>query len=101
MQVTDNIATTTYRVLLVWVAKNGKEQSAKFRVIHTWVRDTDGTWQIISGMSAPHQHRGKLKGEQKRQVVPLRLPAALKTLRARTRTIPNKRPVVHGSEVAR
>jgi ketosteroid isomerase-like protein len=52
-QVTGDVATTTYRVRLAGGDKAGAGQSSTIRVIHTWVRDANGTWQIISGMSAP------------------------------------------------
>jgi ketosteroid isomerase-like protein len=52
-QVTDNLATVTYRVRLTWADKNGAGQPSTLRIIHTWLRNAGGTWQIISGMSAP------------------------------------------------
>ena len=52
-QVTDNLATVTYRVRLTWVDKSGAGQPSTLRIIHTWLRNAGGTWQIISGMSAP------------------------------------------------
>ena len=52
-QVTDNVATVTYRVRLTWADKNGAGQPSTIRIIHTWLRDARGTWRIISGMSAP------------------------------------------------
>jgi ketosteroid isomerase-like protein len=57
-QVTGDVATTTYRVRLTWGDKAGAGQSSTIRVIHTWVRDAGGTWQIISGMSAPTNTEG-------------------------------------------
>ena len=57
-QVTDNLATVTYRVRLTWAGKNGASQSSTLRVIHTWLRNAGGTWQIISGMSAPTNAAG-------------------------------------------
>lgn len=59
MQVVDNLATTTYRVRLVWVDKNGKEEPGAIRIIHTWLRNPRGTWQIVSGMSAPTNAEGR------------------------------------------
>ena len=56
-QVTDNVATTTYRVRLTWLDKNGAGQPASLRIIHTWLRN-GGRWQIISGMSAPTNAEG-------------------------------------------
>ncbi len=53
LQVTGNIATSTYRIHQTWVDKGGAARTSVSRIIHTWVRDTAGVWQIISGMSAP------------------------------------------------
>ncbi len=53
VQVTGNIATSTYRIHQTWVNKGGAAQTSVSRIIHTWVRDTAGVWHIISGMSAP------------------------------------------------
>src|SRR5215469_9820867 len=39
VQVVDDIATTTYRVQTVWVNKNGVQQSATIRIVHTWLRN--------------------------------------------------------------
>jgi ketosteroid isomerase-like protein len=52
-QVTGNIATTTYRVRLIWADKAGAGPPSTIRIIHTWVRNDGDRWQIISGMSAP------------------------------------------------
>jgi ketosteroid isomerase-like protein len=59
MQVKDNYATTTYRMHATWVDKSGAGQPATTRIIHTWQRQPDGTWQIISGMSAPTNAEGR------------------------------------------
>jgi ketosteroid isomerase-like protein len=53
IQVTGNVATTTYRIHTTWANKSGTENTVVIRVIHTWLRDTEGSWQIVSGMSAP------------------------------------------------
>jgi ketosteroid isomerase-like protein len=53
VQVTGNLATATYRIRATWVDKNGAGQPASVRIIHTWMRNPDGSWQILSGMSAP------------------------------------------------
>jgi ketosteroid isomerase-like protein len=53
VQVTGDLATTTYRARATWVSKEGTEQSETSRILHTWHRESDGTWQIFSGMSAP------------------------------------------------
>ena len=57
-QATDNLATVTYRVRLTWADKNGAGQPSTLRIIHTWLRNAGGTWQIISGMSAPTNAEG-------------------------------------------
>ena len=58
-RVTRNVATTTYRVRVTWADKTGTAvQPQTTRIIHTWVRQEDGTWQIISGMSAPTNAAG-------------------------------------------
>jgi len=58
VQVTDNLATTTYRIRLTWLDKTGASRPGSLRIIHTWVRNAGGTWQIISGMSAPTNAEG-------------------------------------------
>lgn len=57
-QVTDNYATVTYRVHLIWTDKNGMDKPGSLRIIHTWLRNADGRWQIISGMGAPTNAEG-------------------------------------------
>lgn len=52
VQVTRKVATTTYRVRSTWVDKNGAGKPTTSRIIHTWLRDSGGTWQIVSGISA-------------------------------------------------
>ena len=53
IQVTGDIATAAYRIREGWSDKSGAAHRSVFRVIHTWLRDPAGSWQIISGMSAP------------------------------------------------
>jgi hypothetical protein len=53
LQTTDNLVTVTYRVHANWVDKNGVGTPESTRIIHTWIRNPDASWQIISGMSAP------------------------------------------------
>ncbi len=55
---TGDYATTTYRMRGTWVDKNGAGQPFNVRIIHTWLRQPDGKWQIISGMSAPPNPQG-------------------------------------------
>ncbi len=57
-QVTDKFATVTYRAHLTWADKNGAGQPSTIRIIHTWLREADGNWQIVSGMSAPTNAEG-------------------------------------------
>ncbi|HMG87499.1 MAG TPA: nuclear transport factor 2 family protein [Terracidiphilus sp.] len=59
VQLSGDLATTTYRVSSTWVNKDGAEQSGKMRILHTWRRDGDGIWRIFSGMSTPVNGQGK------------------------------------------
>jgi ketosteroid isomerase-like protein len=59
VQVSGDFATTTYRALSTWANKEGAERSGQMRILHTWRRDSDGTWRIFSGMSAPVNAEGK------------------------------------------
>src|SRR5262249_6293442 len=52
IQVTGDTATTTYRLHARWSNRSGTERTVVSRIIHTWLRGTAGSWQIISGMSA-------------------------------------------------
>jgi uncharacterized protein (DUF1330 family)/ketosteroid isomerase-like protein len=52
IRVTGDIATTTYRIHANWLNKSGAQRTVISRIIHTWLRDASGSWQIISGMSA-------------------------------------------------
>ncbi len=58
IQVTGGIVTTTYRVRLTWVDKNGAGSPQTTRITHTWVNSPNGRWEIISGMSAPTDANG-------------------------------------------
>jgi ketosteroid isomerase-like protein len=58
VQVTGDLATTTYRVRATWSDKKGADNTSTTRIIHTWIRATDGGWKIISGMSAPTNAEG-------------------------------------------
>jgi len=58
IQLVDNVATTTYRIKMIWSDKRGVEQPATVRVIHTWLCSPSGAWQIVSGMSAPVDAEG-------------------------------------------
>ena len=57
-RVTGNYATVTYRVHLTWTDKNGTDKPGSLRIIHTWLHDTGGKWQIISGLGAPTDAEG-------------------------------------------
>jgi len=58
IRVTGDVATTTYRVRTTYLKKTGTDRTATSRIIHTWLRGTAGSWQIISGMSALADSRG-------------------------------------------
>lgn len=59
VQVSGDMATTTYRARITWVNKEGVAQSGTMRVLHTWRRADDGSWRIFSGMSAPVNGEGR------------------------------------------
>jgi ketosteroid isomerase-like protein len=52
VQVSGDMATTTYRAHATWTNQAGKEHTEVSRILHTWRSDSDGTWRIFSGMSA-------------------------------------------------
>ena len=59
IQVIRDAATVHYRITLVWVGPSPTESNTElFRVTHTWIR-TRGGWQIIGGMGAPVNAKGK------------------------------------------
>lgn len=58
IQVTGDIATDYYRINATWANGGEKVRTDKFRIAHTWLH-TDDTWQIIGGMSAPVNAKGK------------------------------------------
>ena len=58
IKVMGDLATTTYRVHAKWLNKTGAERVVVSRIIHTWLRDAAGSWQIISGMSALADSQG-------------------------------------------
>jgi ketosteroid isomerase-like protein len=59
VQVSGDLATTTYRARSTWVDAKGAESSGTMRILHTWRREHDGTWRIVSGMSAPVEADGR------------------------------------------
>jgi ketosteroid isomerase-like protein len=59
IQVTGDIATDYYRINLKWANGAGiAVRTDRMRIAHTWTR-TQGTWQIIGGMSAPVNAAGQ------------------------------------------
>ncbi len=59
VQVSGNMATTTYRARSTWIGKDGAERNGVMRILHTWRREPDGIWLIFSGMSAPVKADGR------------------------------------------
>ena len=59
IQITGDIAINHYRIKANW-ATSGKNETRidALRITHTWIR-TNGTWQILGGMSAPVSADGK------------------------------------------
>jgi Domain of unknown function (DUF4440) len=60
VRVTDDIAIDYYRLNANWTGSDTGEvaRTDLMRITHTWIR-TDGTWQILGGMSAPVNADGK------------------------------------------
>jgi ketosteroid isomerase-like protein len=59
IQVTGDVAVDYYRINATWANGEGAEvRTDRLRITHTWIR-TDGTWQIIGGMSSPVNAEGK------------------------------------------
>jgi ketosteroid isomerase-like protein len=59
IQVTGDVAIDHYRIKTTWASKDGtKARTDAMRITHTWIR-TNGTWQILGGMSAPVNAQGK------------------------------------------
>jgi ketosteroid isomerase-like protein len=57
-QATGNHVTVAYRIRMTWVGKDGADKPSTIRVIHTWLKDPGGRWQIISGMAASPNAQG-------------------------------------------
>lgn len=57
-QATGDCVTVAYRVRLTWVDKQGVDKPSSLRVVHTWLHDPGGKWQIISGMAASPDAQG-------------------------------------------
>jgi ketosteroid isomerase-like protein len=59
IHVTGDIATNYYRINFTWANSAGAEvRTDRMRITHTWIR-TNGTWQIIGGMSSPVNANGQ------------------------------------------
>ena len=59
IQITGEVAIDHYRVKATWAKKDGAEAKTEAtRITHTWIH-TNGTWQILGGMSAPVNSEGK------------------------------------------
>jgi hypothetical protein len=59
VQVTGDNAAVHYRVKMIWSGpKPTDTKTETLRIHHTWLR-SKGTWQILSGMSAPVNAEGK------------------------------------------
>jgi len=59
IQVTGDLAMDFYRINATWANITGAEvRTDRLRITHTWTR-TDGTWQIIGGMSSPVNANGQ------------------------------------------
>ena len=59
IQVTGDVAIDHYRIKVTWANADGSEAKTESdRITHTWIR-TNGTWQILGGMSAPVNAAGK------------------------------------------
>ena len=59
IQVTGDLAMDYYRINATWANITGAEvRTDRLRITHTWTR-TDGTWQIIGGMSSPVNANGQ------------------------------------------
>jgi uncharacterized protein DUF4440 len=60
VRLTEDIAVDHYRIKATWARSDtGNEvRTDAIRITHTWVK-TNGTWQIIGGMSAPVNAEGK------------------------------------------
>src|SRR6266566_745494 len=59
IHVTGDVAINHYRIRANWADNEGAEvRTDALRIMHTWIR-TNGTWQIIGGMSAPVNEKGQ------------------------------------------
>ena len=59
IRVTGDIAINHYRIKANWTtSETAKVRTDALRITHTWIRN-HGTWQILSGMSAPVNEKGQ------------------------------------------
>jgi hypothetical protein len=60
VRVTSDVAIDHYRIKANWASSDTVEvvRTDAMRITHTWIR-TNGTWQILGGMSAPVDAVGK------------------------------------------
>lgn len=58
IQVSGDCVTAAYRIHMNWVGKDGVDQPSTIRVVHSWLHDAAGKWQIISGMAAAVNAQG-------------------------------------------
>jgi ketosteroid isomerase-like protein len=59
IQATGDVAIDHYRIKAIWADAEGIQAKIDtMRLTHTWIR-TNGTWQILGGMSAPVNADGK------------------------------------------
>jgi hypothetical protein len=59
IRATDDVAINHYRIKASWAKSDGEVvRTDALRITHTWIR-TNGTWQILGGMSAPVNADGK------------------------------------------
>ena len=59
VRVTGDIAINHYRIKANWATgAAAKVRTDAMRITHTWIR-TNGTWQILGGMSAPVSDKGQ------------------------------------------
>jgi ketosteroid isomerase-like protein len=57
-QVTGDYVTVAYRIHTNWVGKDGVDKPTTARIVHSWLHNAAGKWQIISGMAAPANAQG-------------------------------------------
>ena len=60
VRITGDVAIDHYRIKVNWASSDTDEvvRTDAMRITHTWI-ETNGTWQILGGMSAPVDADGK------------------------------------------